>query len=474
MARVLDIVSAPNSRPYQLLLEIGSGGMAKVFLGRAAGAGGFERMVAVKVCHEHLTKDVEFRAMFLDEARLAARIHHPNVVPTLDVGESAELYLVMEYVEGERLAELASLQKKRSRPFPIPVALRIVVDALAGLHAAHETQNSEGEKLGIVHRDAGAHNIIVGTDGIARISDFGIAKAVSQSATTREGHVKGKLGYMPPEYLHARQVGPFTDVYAVGVVLWELLAGERLFHGETEGQTVAAVMRGEVPSLASRRDDVPEELDGAVLRAVDRDPSSRFASAALFAEALEASGSPMATTRETAAFVKELLAEHLAERRRAIREAERRATAGAQTGTGASAASAAGEIPAPAEGGAAEPADTAITAPRRWLTRAALGAPLIAILAVVLWRLMMAGEAPAAQTAQPEPAAGPAVAAAVGSTPGEDTPPMDVDAGKERDAGPSTDAAANTPSEPRNAVRSRPRRDRTKPKPKPEWQPSDI
>jgi len=167
---------------YQLLHVIATGGMATVYLGRALGKAGFERVVAIKCCHPHLRDDEEFATMFMDEARLAARIHHPHVVSTLDVSEGAYLYLVMEYIEGDRISGLIKAANKRGERVPIPIALRIMIDVLQGLHAAHEAIDEQGHPLNIVHRDISPHNILVGTDGIARVVDFGIAKAAGRSA----------------------------------------------------------------------------------------------------------------------------------------------------------------------------------------------------------------------------------------------------------------------------------------------------
>ena len=188
---------------YELIVEIASGGMAAVYLARARGASGFERLVAAKIPHPHLRKDEEFAAMFLDEARLAAKIHHPNVVPVLDFGEAGALYLVMDYVEGHHLAGLIRAAGKKGERLPPSITLRILVDALTGLHAAHELKDNAGAPLHIVHRDTSPQNVLIGVDGIARITDFGIARADARATITRDGQVKGKLSYIAPEQSRA-------------------------------------------------------------------------------------------------------------------------------------------------------------------------------------------------------------------------------------------------------------------------------
>ncbi|MCL2447368.1 MAG: serine/threonine protein kinase, partial [Polyangiaceae bacterium] len=201
--------------------------------GRLMGSGGFARTVAIKQLHPQFAKDPEFVAMFLDEARLVARIRHPNVVPTLDVvAASSELFHVMEYVQGESLSRLARALRAREERVPLPIVVRIMNDVLQGLHAAHEARDERGVPLHIVHRDVTPQNILVGADGVARLLDFGVAKAAGRAQTTQDGQIKGKLAYMAPEQLMSAGVTRETDLYAASVVLWEMLAGERLFTGE--------------------------------------------------------------------------------------------------------------------------------------------------------------------------------------------------------------------------------------------------
>jgi len=194
---------------YALFHELAAGGMATVHVGRLLGAAGFSRVVAIKRLHRHFASDPEFVSMFVDEARLAARIRHPNVVPTLDVVRTEdELFLVMEYVSGEALSRLLRATREKGVPVTPRIAVTIGAGLLHGLHAAHTAKGERGEPLEIVHRDVSPQNVIVGTDGIARVLDFGVAKARVRLQTTREGQVKGKLAYMAPEQLTSRGVGP--------------------------------------------------------------------------------------------------------------------------------------------------------------------------------------------------------------------------------------------------------------------------
>ncbi|HEY6462542.1 MAG TPA: serine/threonine-protein kinase, partial [Polyangiaceae bacterium] len=219
---------------YAVFDEIAVGGMATVHVGRLLGPAGFSRTVAMKHLHKQFAGDPEFVAMFLDEARIAARIRHPNVVSTLDVVTlDGELYLVMDYVAGESVAHLLRGLRRRDAFVPPRIAVTIACDMLAGLHAAHEATDDHGQPLGIVHRDVSPQNVLVGTDGSARVVDFGVAKAAGRMQTTREGQVKGKAAYMAQEQLRGGAVDRRTDVYSAAVVLWETLTGERLFKSDT-------------------------------------------------------------------------------------------------------------------------------------------------------------------------------------------------------------------------------------------------
>lgn len=272
---------------YALYDEIAAGGMATVHIGRLLGPVGFSRTVAIKRLHAQFAKDPDFVSMFLDEARLAARVRHPNVIGTLDVVALAgELFLVMEYVPGESLARLWRTTREMGRSIPVPIVVSILVGILEGLHAAHEATNDRGEALGLVHRDVSPHNVLVGIDGIARVLDFGVAKASGRLQTTRDGQLKGKISYMAPEQVQGA-VDRTSDVYSASVVLWEALVGRRLFFAENDARTLANVLFPKVDPPSQAGAKVAPALDAVVMRGLDRDPSRRYRTAREMARALQ-------------------------------------------------------------------------------------------------------------------------------------------------------------------------------------------
>jgi serine/threonine protein kinase len=272
---------------YALHDEIAAGGMATVHVGRLLGPAGFSRTVAIKRLHAQFAKDPDFVSMFLDEARLAARVRHPNVIGTLDiVALSGELFLVMEYVAGESLARLWRAMREAGKTIPVPIAIAIFVGVLDGLHAAHEATNDRGEPMGIVHRDVSPHNVLVGTDGVARVLDFGVAKAFGRLQTTREGQLKGKISYMAPEQVQGI-VDRTTDIYAASVALWEALTGRRLFFAENEARTLANVLYPKVEAPGRSAADIPPALDEVILRGLNPEPSARYPTAREMARALQ-------------------------------------------------------------------------------------------------------------------------------------------------------------------------------------------
>jgi len=272
---------------YVLYGEIGAGGMATVYVGRLRGPAGFSRTVAIKRLHQHFAKNPNFVAMFLDEARLTASLRHPNVVPTIDVVSTKEdVLLVMEYVAGETLAHLQKHIRRQKELMPPPVVAAIMSGVLRGLHAAHEAQGKNGELLEMVHRDMSPENIMVGNDGVARILDFGIAKAEGQLHTTRQGVLKGKLAYMPPEQLHGKTLDRRADVYAASVVLWEALTGERM-HTGTDAQIFGKVLKGCTTPPSRLVPSLDKALDTLTLRGLALEPAHRFATALEMARQLE-------------------------------------------------------------------------------------------------------------------------------------------------------------------------------------------
>ncbi len=269
--------------------EIASGGMASVHFARLLGPAGFGRTLAVKRAHPHLVRDNDFALMFLDEARLASRIRHPNVVPTLDVLQTdADLLLVMEYVHGESLWKLVRNAQERGERVPVGIAAAIVIDALRGLHAAHEARDERGEPLNLVHRDVSPHNIMVGADGVARVVDFGIAKAEGRLHSTRDSSVKGKYAYMAPEQARGEAVSRRSDTFAAAIVFWELLTGERLFAGKTDAETVHKCLVARVRRPSQLAPEVGPELDAILEKALSRDPVGRYATAEEMARDIEA------------------------------------------------------------------------------------------------------------------------------------------------------------------------------------------
>ncbi|HEY8079734.1 MAG TPA: serine/threonine-protein kinase [Labilithrix sp.] len=309
---------------YALYAEIASGGMATVHIGRLLGPVGFARTVAIKRLHPQYAKDPEFVSMFLDEARLAARVQHPNVVATIDVvATEGELFLIMDYVRGESLSKLLRVARKHKFAVPPRIAAAIMCGFLHGLHAAHEAKNERGEPLGLVHRDVSPQNVLVGSDGIARVLDFGVAKAAGRVQVTKDGQIKGKLAYMPPEQLSASAVTRAVDIYASAVVLWETLTGERLFKGESESETLAKILRDPVmmPSMFG----VPEAFDPPIMRALSRDIQRRHPTARAFALEVERCVG-IASPTEVGEWVEALVGQTLDARERQIAEIESAST----------------------------------------------------------------------------------------------------------------------------------------------------
>jgi serine/threonine-protein kinase len=269
---------------YEVLDEFAAGGIATVHLARSRTEGGITRVVAVKRLHSHHTRDGEFRAALLDEARLIAPIQHPNVVGMVDVcDEPGDLFIVMEYIHGLPLSKLlGSLPQSPHR------VVAILSDVLKGLHAAHEARDKKtGKALDIVHRDVSPQNILVGTDGVSRVIDFGLAYASSRLASTRSGVVKGKPSYMSPEQVRGERVTRASDIFSAGAVLWGALTGKKLFSGDTMEVTVAKVLIDPILPPSSVVPNIWPALDAAVMRALDRDPAKRYATALEMARALE-------------------------------------------------------------------------------------------------------------------------------------------------------------------------------------------
>jgi serine/threonine-protein kinase len=266
----------------ELVLRIGRGGMATVWVARERSADPKEdRLVAVKAMLNELADEPEFVRMFIDEVRLVRSIRHPNVVDVYEVGETdGIMWMSMEWVEGEALHAVIAEAGKR-RAIPPDIAVRIIADVASGLHAAHEARDSSGRLLGVVHRDVSPHNILIGRSGVVKLVDFGVAKAIGRmSESTRVGQLKGKFGYMSPEQALGRSVDRRSDVFSLGIVLFELTTSRRLFRGETDVETLKLVVSGQIPTPSSIDPTYPRELERIVLRALERDPKRRYATAA--------------------------------------------------------------------------------------------------------------------------------------------------------------------------------------------------
>ena len=276
---------------YQLCFELASGGMASVYLARAEGAPGFQKLVALKRIHPHLAHEKEYVEMFLDEARIAARITHANVCSVFDFGETdGEYFIAMEYLVGEPLSRVhrrvVANADQRSSPLLAARMARVIAQACEGLHAAHELRDADGESLHVVHRDVSAENLFVTYDGATQVVDFGIAHARQRVHHTEAGQVKGTFPYMAPEQMTAAVVDRRVDVWALGAVLWELLTLRRLFLRDTDVNTMYAVLSGEIRPPSDYRSEIPAELDEIVLKALQRSPDERWQNAREMGQAL--------------------------------------------------------------------------------------------------------------------------------------------------------------------------------------------
>jgi eukaryotic-like serine/threonine-protein kinase len=305
---------------YILGAQIGVGGMASVHLGWLTGAADFSRVVAIKRMHPHLVFDVERAARFRDEARLSARLLHPNIVQVLDVVESKqELLIVMELVHGVSLRSMLEDAKASGCRLPTNIIAGILVPALHGLHAAHEATDERGQLLGLVHRDVSPSNIMVSADGHAKILDFGVAKARTHDHITSAGLISGKYGYFAPEQVRNGSLDRRTDVFAAGTVLWEMLTGERLFcdPGIDVAPSFDRLLHAPICAPSTFHHELPKHLDEIVLRALERSPERRYGSARALAQDLEAT-LEVASPPTIAAYLECLCGKRLASLSRAL------------------------------------------------------------------------------------------------------------------------------------------------------------
>jgi len=273
---------------FELLIEMGRGGMATLYLARIQGPQQFEKLLAIKRIHEHLSYETDFVNMFQDEACIAALIHHPNVATLFDMGQIDDSYFIaMEYVHGQNLTDILKAATRHRDRFPWPEAVRIVANTAAGLHAAHTLRTTSGDPLHVVHRDVSPQNILISYDGHVKVVDFGIAYAAQRLHTTGAGTLKGKVGYMAPEQTDGRKVDHRADIFALGVVLYEAVTVSRLFRGETDAETLLKVRQAVVPSARQRNPDLPADLEGILRKALARCPEDRYETAEDLSDALE-------------------------------------------------------------------------------------------------------------------------------------------------------------------------------------------
>ncbi len=273
---------------YELLELAGDGGMAQVYRAVTRGAAGFQRPVAIKRVHDHLAGNTEFVRMFIEEARVCSELDHGNVVQVHDFGvDGSGYYLVMEWVDGVHLGQYVRAFQNRGQRVPWPHAASILAQVLQGLSAAHERVDAHGNPVPIIHRDLTPHNIMVSVSGVAKLTDFGLARAMDRARMTNPDIVKGKLSYLAPELVQGRPASVQSDLYAAGIVLWETLTGERLYWADTDAERIRKVREAEVPSLVGFRDDLPQALVSVVDRALCREPEARFESADAMSHALQ-------------------------------------------------------------------------------------------------------------------------------------------------------------------------------------------
>jgi len=427
----------PRIGTYEPLLELAAGGMGMVYVARKLGDAGFERLVVLKRVHRHLLEDPDFHAMLRDEARVASLLRHPHVVPVIDVVEAnGELSLVFDYVESFSLAELMAFSVAQKTRIPLPIAARIMHDALAGLHAAHEAVDMQGKPLDLIHRDVSPQNVIVGIDGTSRIIDFGIAKATARLSQTGQGIVKGKLRYMSPEQAKQGTIDRRSDVFSAGVVLYEAVTGKRLFPAEDVGDIFLSILLGDVTPPSEVVPALPQALDAVVLQALSGEREDRFATAVQFEEALERAV-PLAPAREVARYVEQQGGKLLEARREKLRELARASAAG----HGAPVSEPPAELIAPLEPTVAAPASEPPPKMALW-KRVAIFAGGTAILGI------------GAAKARSHAAHDPQVSAASATT--HEAPPA-LDEPAEAVSLPRATRSASPPEEPHAPVKSRPR-----------------
>ncbi|MBM4388726.1 MAG: serine/threonine protein kinase, partial [Deltaproteobacteria bacterium] len=265
---------------YQILDKIDSGGMAEIYRAKAISIQGIEKVVAIKRILPSICKNKKFVTMFLDEARLSMHLAHANVVQVFDLGRSEDSYfIVMEFVDGYNLRRIFQRANEVGQRVPLKIALFLITEMLKGLGHAHELKDASNQPLSIVHRDVSPANVLISRSGEVKLTDFGLAKAITQVELTDPGIVKGKFSYLSPEAIEGKTVDHRADIFSTGIVLWELLANRRLFLGRTEMETVEAIEKLDVPPLQLFNPEVTIDLENILRRALERKPKKRFTSA---------------------------------------------------------------------------------------------------------------------------------------------------------------------------------------------------
>ena len=301
-----------ESKRYEIIEKIDAGGMAEVWKARSTSLKGFEKLVAIKRVLPTLTENKRFLSMFLDEARLSLHLNHANIVQTFDIGQTENGYfIVMEWIDGTHLKSIIETAAQQQFRVPKEQAVYIISEVCKALTHAHLRRDEQGQSLGIVHRDVSPPNVLISREGEVKLVDFGLAKAQSQLTATDPGVVKGKFGYLSPEGAFGRTVDARADIFSAGSVLWELLAGKRLFDGKSNIDTVQQVRAAEIPSLMKVNHEVDEELNAIVMKALAKEPEQRYATAEAFGHALTQylfSNRLMVTNYAIAVLVKRVLA----------------------------------------------------------------------------------------------------------------------------------------------------------------------
>ena len=309
----------PNK--YRILTELGEGGTAHVFLAIARGPSGFNKLVVLKALKRSLAGDDDFRRMFMNEARLSAGLNHPNIVQVNEVIEQDGLpVMVMQYLEGRPLLDIIN---RACDKLSLGMHLQIVCEALSGLHYSHELCDYDGTPLRVVHRDMTPHNVFVTFDGQVKLLDFGIAKLSGSAAETQEGVLKGKLRYMPPEQIMGDAVDRRTDVYAVGVLLWEAATGTKMWRTLSEATIMNRVLEGQIPSPRTERPDIDADLERIIVKALQTDAALRYATAIELQSELESYMTERglgSSSREIGSFISELYTDYRQETKKAVEE----------------------------------------------------------------------------------------------------------------------------------------------------------